>query len=181
MTDTAQPNEQANTRWRSLTWPAIVVLLLGGHVFLITGALLLSSTWIPGASTAPAGYAEALKWDDLKALRQASERLGWTLEVIPTDQTELNGDRRVEFVLRDRTGELVEGAELTVTLYHLSRPKDVIDQKLAASAQTPGRYEATMELDREGVWRLNAIADRGADRFLVEADLWVAPPKETAS
>jgi len=73
-------------------WPALVAVLLLGHVVLITGSLILSSPWIPAASIAPSGYEEALKWDALQAERAASERLGWTLTMTPTDQLELNGD-----------------------------------------------------------------------------------------
>lgn len=170
------PNPGRNG-WRSFTWPVIVVVLLGGHVFIITGALLLSSTWIPGASTAPSGYAEALRWDDLKALRVASDRLGWSLEVVPTDRTELNGDRHVEFLLRNAQGEPLEGAELAITLYHHSRPHEPITRELKASTERPGHYESALRIHHEGVWRLEATAHRAGDHFLAEADLWIGPPE----
>ncbi|TWT97561.1 FixH [Botrimarina colliarenosi] len=167
--------------WRRLTWPAVVVVLLSGHVVIMMGALLLSSTRLPGGSTAPSGYAAALAWDDLQALRRASDRLGWSLELTPTDRTELNGDRHVEFTLRDAEGNPVDGADLSVTLYHLSRPSEPIEATLAASAAEPGRYEAVMRLRREGVWRVQAVATRGVERFLVDADLWVRPSKGGSS
>ncbi len=169
------------TAWSRYKWPAIVVALLGGHVVIVTGALLLSSTLIPGASVAPSGYAEALAWDELKAARQASEALGWTLTVTPTDKTELNGDRWVTFSLHNAAGEPVVGAELAVILYHHSRPHEPIEVGAAPSATTPGDYVAAIRLRREGTWRLEAVATRDKNRFLVESDLWIDKPPQGAS
>lgn len=178
-------NSQAATRpdvwWHDFTWPAIIVVLLGGHAFIVTGALLLSSIWIPGASTAPAGYSEALRWDELKASRAASERLGWSLQMTPTERVELNGDRRVEFVLSDADGTPVEGASLSIALYHYSRPRDLVEQTFERTLEKPGHYAASLRIRREGLWRLRATAERGEEHFLVEEDLWIGPRPEASS
>ena len=163
------PATEAITSWRTYTWPVLVALLLGGHVFVVTGALLLSSTLIPGASTAPAGYAEALAWDDLQAARRDSERIGWTLEILPSSAQTLEGERRIDFVLRDASGAPIDDADLSVTLYHHSRPNQPLEVRLSE-----GPYLATLPLRREGTWRIEAVAERGGDRFLVESDVWVA-------
>ncbi|QDT67936.1 FixH [Planctomycetes bacterium MalM25] len=158
-------------------WPALVVVLLLGHVVLITGSLLLSSTWIPAATTAPSGYEAALKWDTLQAERAASDRLGWTLTMTPTDQTEVNGDRLVRFNLTDADGVPLNGADLDVTLYHHSRPQQPIEVDRVPNASTPGEYATTLSMNRVGLWRLAAVATRGDERFRVETDQWVAAAK----
>ena len=168
------PAAEATTPWRSYSWPVLVALLLGGHVVVVTGALLLSSTLIPGASTAPAGYAEALAWDDLQEARRESERLGWTLEVFPADEQTFAGERVVDFVLQDASGAPIEDADLSVTLYHHSRPNQPLEVRLPQ-----GPYVAMLPLRREGTWRIEAVAERGVDRFLVEADVWVARARRT--
>ena len=164
--------------WPEFKWPMIVTVLLAGHAFLITGALLLSSTLIPSASTTPAGPATELKWDDLVALRGSSKQLGWTLEVTPTDRTELNGDRHVRFDLRNAIGEPIPDAELFVILYHHNRPYQPIEARFDPPDDASGTYNATLRIGREGLWRLSATAQRGEDRFLVEADFWIGKPAE---
>lgn len=171
MTDSAQ---QSAGRF---FWPILVAILLLGHVVLITGALLLSSTWIPAASTAPSGYEAALRWDALQAERATSAQLGWTLTMTPTEETALNGDRLVRFYLIDAGGEPLGGADLRATLYHHSRPQEAIEIDLKPQESAPGEYEATLSMRREGLWRLAAVATRGDDRFRVETDQWVSAAK----
>lgn len=165
----SEPASAASAPWRGYGWPVLVVALLGGHVVVVIGALVLSSTLIPGASIAPAGYAEAMAWDELQAARRASDRLGWTLEVVPSNESSLNGESRVDFLLSDALGNLIEDAELSVAMYHHSRPDKTVEARLAS-----GPYSVTVPRQREGTWRVEAVAERDADRFLVEADIWVA-------
>lgn len=162
--------------WYHLKWPAIVVVLLAGHIFIVTGALLLSSTWMPGASVVPASYADDLKWDDLQVLQDKSQQLGWSLEVMPTDATELNGDRHVRFVLRNAQGEPIPDAKLAVTIYHHSRPHRPIETFFEPSDDAAGVREAALDIDREGLWHLSATAQHESDRFLVENDFWIGEP-----
>lgn len=162
--------------WHHIRWPAIVVALLAGHIFIVTGALLLSSTWIPGASVAPVSYTDDLKWDELQALRDDSQQLGWSLEVLPTDETEVNGDRRVRFILRDALGEPIPDAKLSVTIYHHSRPNRPSEAIFEPSENASGEREAALDIDREGLWHLDANAQRDDDRFLVENDFWIGKP-----
>ncbi|MEO0529051.1 MAG: FixH family protein [Planctomycetota bacterium] len=163
--------------WHSFKWPAIVAVLLAGHVVIVTGALLLSSTWIPGASSTPRELGDQLRWDDLQALRRASEQLGWTLEVAPTGKSEINGDRELEFVLRDDNGTPIRDAALQVAMYHHSRPNRPIELAFEPDPKADGHL-ASLDIDREGAWRVSAMASRGAERFLIEADFWVGDEME---
>lgn len=158
--------------WHAVKWPAIVAVLLAGHVFIVTGALLLSSTWIPGASTRPLEFGDELRWDDLQTLRDASEDLGWSLEVAPTEVTELNGDRQVRFVLRDALGEPIRDASLRVAMYHHSRPNRPVEFAFQPDLTSDARV-AALDIDREGAWHISALASREEYQFLVETDLWV--------
>lgn len=161
-------------RWCSFKWPGIVVGLLAGHVVIVTGALLLSSIWIPGASISPRELGDQLRWDELQALRRSSEQLGWNLEVAPTGKAAINGDREVEFVLRDSNGMPIRDADVQVAMYHYSRPNRPIEIAFKLDPKAGGhRHLASLDIDREGAWRVSALASRGAERFLAEADFWV--------
>ncbi|MEO1496661.1 MAG: FixH family protein [Planctomycetota bacterium] len=171
-----EPNDDRQPWWRGVQWPVIVAVLLAGHVFIVTGALLLSSTLIPAASSSPLMYGEALPWDDLQALRGASERLGWSLEIEFAKGAALNGDREASFVLRDRRGEPIRDAALQVGMFHHSRPRSPIEVVLPPDPLSDTRT-ASLSVNREGTWRVTAIASRGDDRFLAEDDVWVGKPE----
>ncbi|QDU91028.1 FixH [Pirellulimonas nuda] len=163
------------TDWAHVRWPAIVIALLAGHALLVTGALVLSSTLIPAASIAPSGYAEALRWDDLQAERAASARLGWTATVTPAPQADLMGRRPIEIVLLDAEGAPVEGAMLDVALYHYAKADQPVAFR-AGPSDAAGRVVAAPPLRRAGQWRLTAVVQRGADRLLIETDVWAPEP-----
>lgn len=162
--------------WKPFVWPAIIVALLAGHVIIVGGALVLSAALIPAATVAPAGYAEALAWDDEQALRRASEQLGWTLIVTPSDAIDPAGKRDVAFTIRDANGAPVAGAELLVTLYHHSRPGEALRVSVPAAIDEPGVYVARLRMRREGFWRLSASARRGQDEMVIESDFWLSQP-----
>ena len=164
---------QPTASWKRFVWPAVIVALLGGHLVLISAALLLSTALIPAATVAPSGYAEALAWDEEQALRRESERLGWSLEVLPSRIADLLGERDVAFVLEDADGAMVDSADLRVTLYHHSRPGEAIRATIPPALDQPGVYAAKLPLKREGLWRLSASAKRGGDELLVDTDFWL--------
>lgn len=165
--------------WSGFQWPVIVVTLLAGHVVIVTGAFLLSSIWIPGASSTPRDLGDRLLWEELQALRRASEQLGWTLEVTPTGKAAINGDREVEFVLRDDNGKPIRDAEIQIAMYHYSRPNRPIELAFKLDPRA-GRdtHLASLAIDRSGAWRVSALASRGEERFLAEADIWVESEAE---
>jgi len=170
------PESQPIPAWKHYQWPVIVVALLSGHAFIIVGALAVAAALIPAAVTAPSGYADALGWDAQQAAKRASDALGWTLDFTPTDQTELNGDRRVQILLRDAQGLPVENVVITLTMYHHAKPQDRIEQRIEPQSVL-GVYEAVLPIRREGLWRLSAVAQRGDDRLLVDEDLWIGSAK----
>lgn len=171
------PKIDASTWWRSLQWPALVVALLAGHVLLLMVALLLSSTWIPGASSPPRQLVDELRWDELQELRHSSDHLGWTLAVSPYEETEINGDRRVLFTLLDDQGASITDAELRVAVYHHSRPNQPIKLAFQPDPANDER-KALLDINREGSWHVSALALRGTERFFVEADFWVGNSAE---
>jgi nitrogen fixation protein FixH len=166
------PESQPVPVWKQYLWPGIVVAMLSGHAFLIVGALAIAAALIPAAVTAPDGYEAALGWDAQQAARRASDALGWTLLATPSDHVEVSGDRRVQFVLRDREGLPVENATITLTMYHHAKPNERIERQLEPQAVV-GVYETVMPMRREGFWRIHAVAQQGEKRLLVDEDLWL--------
>lgn len=169
------PDPPPPATWKQYQWPVIVVAMLSGHALLIVGALAVAAAMIPAAVTAPDGYEAALGWDAQQAARRASDALGWSFVVTPTDAVEVNGDRHVQIVLRDSEGLPVKSATIELTMYHHARPNESIQRQLGPQS-VPGVYETVLPMRREGLWRLNAVAQRGDERLLVNRDLWLGGP-----
>lgn len=152
-------------------WPIFLVALLFGHMLI----MMIGVTWalsMPSAIVTPIDFEDALAWDDLQADRRSSEKLGWKFTATPSVMTEINGDRRVVFELKDSDGLPIQNARLRVRLYHYAHANEAIDQDLLATA--PGHYEAKLPMRRSGSWRLIANVTRDDERFLSESDLWIA-------
>ncbi len=88
----------------------------------------------------------------------------------------MNGDRWLGVVLHDAVGAPIEGAQIDLTLFHLSRPNRPIEARLEPTT-VAGEYRAALPLRRSGAWRLSGVATAGADRQLIDTEAWVAPPK----
>lgn len=178
MSDTSPTLSSAeHSAWSRYKWPVILTTLLLGHSVIIAVALLLSSSMIPGALTAPAGYEEALAWDEQQAALRRSEDLGWALAVIPTDEVLLDGNRKVRFRVVDADGELVPVETLTVRVYRHARPADITELDLSLAAD--GEFETALPMSREGLYQLHVVATRGEDRFIVDTELWAPKPNRS--
>lgn len=159
------------TWFRSVRWPAVVGVLLAGHVTLLVGAAMMAFT-IPGAFVAPRGYERALEWDRVQADRRASDALGWSLNAtVGPAGGPLGWQRDLELRLADADGQPVAGAGATLRLYHHADAAAVLDRSVVLD--DAGVWSAKLPLRKPGLWRLELSAVRGVDRYVREADLWV--------
>ncbi len=153
--------------WRdsmALLIAGIFALVLGGNAVMI---------WIAvgaGPNLVTEDYYERSKHVDAElALREASARLGWQVEVLAALRTR----ERVVLRIRDGAGRPVSGLRGSVQAY---RPSDAaLDQRLAWSEDgAPGRYEARFGRPAAGLWRIRLDLRRGGQR-LYEEVAFVAP------
>lgn len=145
--------------WR---WPAAVVGLIGGNMLLVAVTVYFAVS-DPSAAVESDYYQKAVEWDDQARQRAESDRLGWTMTV-----TRRAGDR-VEFALRDRDGGPVTGAVLGGLAFAEARASNRL--AVAASEAEPGRYIASVEFNRGGLWRFDVEARRGVERFIASAQI----------
>ncbi len=152
-TTTATTRPEAPARRRS-PWPYAIAGLLAAHV----GAMALA-VHIAGGSSGdtllPEYYDRAVAWDELRAAAERSAALGWSLAIAPATLCDVAGERRVTFELRDSAGDPVDGATVTVRVYHRA-----IGERHAAEAAPLGRglYEATLPLVDAGEHEFDTTA-----------------------
>jgi nitrogen fixation protein FixH len=117
-------------------------------------------------------YLQGLHYNDTLSERRAQATLGWraTASLAPT-----NGGATLEVVLRDRDGNLLDGAVLSGDLRWPTTSHH--DRSLSFSQNGAGRYQAELGALPDGRWLLRARAARGEGSLDFESELsWRASP-----
>ncbi len=139
---------------RNWHFPAIVIGLLlfsvGSQVYLVT-----SSRSDGGAQVETNYYTRAANWDQSQERAAVSDALGWTLDL----RTTVGGN--VEIIITDSHGDPVQGLAGEVAVRRPSVAGQVGRADLVATG--PGRYRATLPVQRAGLWDFTVRAARSDD------------------
>ncbi len=147
-------------RKRGWYWP----WALGGLLAVVVGAYaavvyIVASD--PSFAVEKDAYQKGLTFGQTLADRQASDALGWSLDVHVGPAP--NRMAEVRAVLTGRDGAPVDGATIEVEAFHNARAANVLGATLVATADHA--YAAPMPLRRAGLWEFRVRARRGADTF----------------
>lgn len=154
----------ARTGVSGWVWPGLVLLLLGGQLVMGAVAVMLA-TADPAWRVVPHYHDRALEWDQVVAARSVSERLGWSVEITPSASATITGQRSFEVTLADAAGRPIEGANVSVELWHHARPDELMTVPCRATGG-PGQYAGAARLTRNGLWQVEIRAERGEERFV---------------
>jgi nitrogen fixation protein FixH len=104
--------------------------------------------------------------DERRAVREASERLGWKTSVAIESPQEPSAKRRVQIRILDPMGQPVAVEKLEVFGFHRAR---VTERKaLTLEAVEPGVWQVNDTMTRAGWWRFEGQASLGSDRYQFE-------------
>lgn len=166
---TGQP-ATTRSRFRRIIWPGGLLAMIGALVCVDVTMLVISSG-DPSFAVVEVDGDPSEAWNRSAQQRAASERLGWNAElaVAPADAAEADlGTLRV--VLTDRDQEPLRGMDLEATGYHLARAADRQQLLFTAVEGIPGAYEASIDLNRAGIWRFELVGVRAGQRFQTRID-----------
>lgn len=164
-TQEKRASDQALRPKRWLVMPMVVAGLLGGHVIFIILAITFA-TGDRSFAVVPDYYQKSVSFDERKVALAASAELGWSYEFRPSERLDPTDERGVVVVLRDQDGAAVQGAEMSLTGYHLARANDVVS--IVLSEVSPGQYVGQGPIQKAGFWQFELVATRGDARFIVE-------------
>lgn len=162
------PTKLASLKAR-ITWPIIIVALLGGHATLILGAVTLAVGG-PGRGVVPDYYSQAVDFDAYKADLAASAELGWTASLVAGSLVDAEGQRLFAATLTDAQDQPITGATVRVRLIRLVDGQ-AVQAQLSPVAQRPGAYETIAALPAAGGYQADLVAERGAARFIDRQDV----------
>lgn len=152
---------------RGWYWPWIVVVLLLLAIG-ANGILLLKATTDPSFAVEPDYYRKALDWNQTQAQARLNSELGWTAEVAVEPVPSVPGRVHVRTRVTDRNGLPLDGALITLEVFHNARSRDRIAASL--TPQADGVYVAELPMRRDGVWEFRLRAVRGKDVFTAVLD-----------
>jgi nitrogen fixation protein FixH len=167
--------------WAHWVWPGLVIALLGAQLGMGAVAVTLA-TADPAWRVVPHYHEQALQWDGVVAARAASDRLGWNVSITPDETRSADGRRSLTVTLVDSLGRPVEGATVTVELWHHARPDALTTVRCEPSTE-PGRYLGAARMNRTGLWQVEIAAQRRDERFAksLVVDWKFAPSPETSA
>lgn len=151
-------------------WPGMVVALLtmSALAIAITATFALTD---PSFAVVPDYYNKALKWDEDAAHQQQSDALGWSSNVEFGAQDNSTTMRQLIVTIANSTGDPIQGANLSATVFHPSRSNDI--QSISFEEIEPGRYVGVFEPTRIGFWEIKLRATRGEDVFIDHQQRWL--------
>ncbi len=150
------------TRRRGWYWPFVLVGFLAAVVGCYAAVIYMVAS-DPSFAVEKDAYQKGLTFSQTLVDRQASDALGWSLDMhvgpAPNQMAE------VRAVLTGRDGAPVDGATVDVEAFHNASAANVLTATFSATADHA--YTAFMPLRRAGIWEFRVRARRGADTFFV--------------
>ncbi|MEW5915769.1 MAG: FixH family protein [Gemmatimonadota bacterium] len=161
-----------NAKTRGRAWPfAIAGILIAGIASNVGFIVLATSD--PAAAIEPDYYRKAVAWDEEMAQQERNLALGWsTHSVLHLGANNTPG--RLELELADRSGQPLIGATVTASVMHNARAAAIQTVMLRDTGN--GRYVASVEARRPGVWEVRLSVEKASQRFTARERLQAAPP-----
>lgn len=166
------PNDNLSTQRRRPIWPFIIVGLLAAHV---TGMAIAFTIAQRDRSflVVPNYYEKAQHWDQARAERAASEKLGWKVSAEASLQVDKQGRRAVSFLLTDAAGRAVNGASLRVDYFHHAHPDQQQWVQLSPDSTDARRFTVMIPMSYTGLWEFHFTATAGAATYVATQTQYV--------
>lgn len=157
---------------RGRAWPVAIAGILLAGVGVNIGLIVLASS-DPSAAIEPDYYRKALAWDQEMAQQERNIALGWSVHTALRLGTRRTLGR-LELTLVDGLGRPLTGAAVSALVMHNARASFV--ESVALREVGDGRYAASVNAERPGVWEVRLSVQRDAQRFTARERLQARPP-----
>ena len=174
MTNTTQATVPKNEKKAQLLWTGFILMFFGIQAVIWSFAISITSR--DSSHAVVAGYDEqALNWDEVKELQQASHLLGWQYDISVDATGDIFGNRVVTLHLNDKDGTPLDDANIKLSVFHCAIAADVQTPELAKIAA--GIYSGKLKVSRPGKWRITGQATRAGQRFMFDQTLFITTDK----
>ncbi len=176
-TNALKGKDGKRTHWVPITVFGFFVILTivdGAFVFMAesglrfdhvdqNGSVKSVNTRFPG-EVSGAYYKKEAYYNEHKAnMREQAER-GWKVVYqFDTNPPKINEENLMSFLILDKDGEPIDGAELTVTLKRLAEQE--LNREIIFTSIGDGIYEAPINFERLGRWDFELFISHGEDTY----------------
>jgi len=162
------PTMKQQEKSAQLMWLGFILMFFLIQAVIWTVAI--SATANDRSHVVVAGYDEkALNWDEEKALRAASARLGWQSEIVVGSDSDIYGFRNVTIKLLDAHQAPMENAIVQLTAFHCARAAE--PQIVNVSELSNGIYSGMVRIRKSGRWQFDGSVTKGHDTLLINERL----------
>ncbi len=109
-------------------------------------------------------YEKGERWFEERAALRKSDELDWTVVVDSEPFRRSRTPLEITFDIQDPDGATVDLDRGIVSLFHVTRPRDV--ERTELRRRPDGRYSAIVPIVRGGLHKIRIEASRGGDRFI---------------
>jgi nitrogen fixation protein FixH len=154
-------------RW----WPIAIGLVLGVTV-LANVAVYWTANHDPSFAAEPDYYRRAIEWDSTMARERQSAALGWRVDARLSPPE--GGQASLHVQLHTRDGAPLDSADVRAEASHNARGAELFEVRLVRDGA--GEYSGAIPSNRQGLWRVDLSAARGASTFTERVTLDNGPP-----
>ncbi|MCX7628478.1 MAG: FixH family protein [Methylophilaceae bacterium] len=104
---------------------------------------------------------------------EQQRKLGWSFELEGFDALRQGVASKVGLVAKDRQGQPLLGARVTLNLWRLANSRD--DRRVQLDPVGEGRYATTLHLTNAGKWMAEIYVERAQETYLFQRPFVVAP------
>lgn len=145
-------------------WPGFCVALLCFSV--ATGVTAIVAAQSDGGPQVVEDYKlGAEHWEKERQQAKENRKLGWSVSVEPSSVASPGNQASVDLVVRDQSGEALQGLEGSVELRSPAKSGALGESKLQDLAGRPGHYRVELPVDRRGLWDFVVKLEKNEDDF----------------
>ncbi|MDG2223838.1 MAG: FixH family protein [Rubripirellula sp.] len=160
---------QTANRRAAWKWGSLVVGLLGLQVAGGIFAIMLA-TGDESVAVVPDYHQKALQWDEKRAVKRASDQLGWQCVIEALPVSEGRGFAGLTAALKDDQGEIIKAKQGTLRWFRHTRANSVQQIPIPGGPLTAMRLEDCF--DANGLWDVTIdVTDLDGNRFTQTATL----------
>lgn len=153
-----------------LAWTAFILLFFIVQAILWTVAISVTSQDASHAVVNDYDQ-QALRWDDVKQRRAASEALGWHATASFGDSADVRNNREVSIQIVDDQNQPVQNAKVDVRVFHRGHAANV--QTITLDHVSDGCYQTSMPVRHDGWWVFDGVAQVDDKEFLINTSIQI--------
>ncbi len=159
------PAVHPKERSAQLMWTGFIVAFFVLQAILWAVAIRITSN-DPSHAILPSYSQPPEEWARQQALKNASQKLGWSTDWNLEATDDVRGRQRLTLTIADGKQAPIENASIELRAFHKARAAR--PQAVVMTETSPGRYEGMILVRKPGVWKLEGVVNHNDEIFVID-------------